>query len=142
MFHRVVSKNVWGHHCFRKITVLLEKILYHDLCMRIFFAAYFLCIFVVPSRHWLMVLWKHIHLSVSQSVMMNLWWWIVFYCMVDRWKMFSLISNCNHCQRSSSSRISDTPLVEFKPAQNMSSSLVEWSCAVVITTNTVTKQNH
>ena len=54
--------------------------------------------------------------------------------MVDRWKAFSLISSRHHCQRSSPSRISNTPRAGFEPAQNLSSGLVEWSCAVVITT--------
>ena len=54
--------------------------------------------------------------------------------MVDRRKAFSLISSRDHCQRSSPSRISDTPRAGFEPAQNLSSGLVESSCAVVITT--------
>ena len=54
--------------------------------------------------------------------------------MVDRQKVFSLISSRDHCQRSSPSRISDTPQAGFEPAQSLSSGLVEWSCAVVITT--------
>ena len=54
--------------------------------------------------------------------------------MVDRRKPFSLISSQDHCQRSSPSRISDTPRAGFEPAQNLSSGLFEWSCAVVITT--------
>ena len=54
--------------------------------------------------------------------------------MVDWRKAFSLISSWDHCQRSSPSRISDTPRAGFEPAQNLSSGLVEWSCAVVITT--------
>ena len=42
------------------------------------------------------------------------------YCgMVDRRKAFSLISSRDHCQRSSSSRISDTPRAGFEPAQNL-----------------------
>ena len=49
-------------------------------------------------------------------------------------KGVSLISNRDHCQRSSPSRISDTPRAGFEPAQNLSSGFVEWSCAVVITT--------
>ena len=53
--------------------------------------------------------------------------------LVDRWKGFSLISSPDHCQRSSPSRISDTPRAGIEPAQNLSSGLVEWSCAVVIT---------
>ena len=54
--------------------------------------------------------------------------------MVDRRKAFSLIYSRDHCQRSSPSRISDTPRAGFEPAQSLSSALVEWSCAVVITT--------
>ena len=57
-----------------------------------------------------------------------------FCCIVDRRKIFSLISSWDHCQRSSPSRISDTPQTEVKPAQSLSSSFVEWCCAVVITT--------
>ena len=42
------------------------------------------------------------------------------YCgMVDWWKAFSLISSRDHCQRSSPSRISDTPQAGFEPAQNL-----------------------
>ena len=54
--------------------------------------------------------------------------------MVDRRKVFSLISSRDHCQRSSPSWISDTPRAGFEPAQNLSSGLVEWNCAVVIPT--------
>ena len=54
--------------------------------------------------------------------------------MVDRRKAFSLISSLDHCQRSSPSRISDTPRAGFEPVQNLSSGFVEWSCAIVITT--------
>ena len=53
--------------------------------------------------------------------------------MVARRKAFSLISNRGHCQRSSPSRISDTPRAGFEFAQNLSWGFVEWSCAVVIT---------
>ena len=53
---------------------------------------------------------------------------------VDRRKVFRLISSRDNCQRSSPSRISDTPWAGFEPAQNLSSGFVEWSCAVVITT--------
>ena len=56
------------------------------------------------------------------------------YCgMVDRRKA-SLISSRDHCQRSSPSRVSDTPWAGFEPAQNLSSGFVELSCTVVITT--------
>ena len=54
--------------------------------------------------------------------------------MVDRRKVFSLISNRDHCQRSSPSWISDMPQAGFEPVQNLSSGFVEWRCAVVITT--------
>ena len=54
--------------------------------------------------------------------------------MVDWRKMFSLISNWDHCQRYSPSRTSDTTWAGFEPAQSLSSGLAEWSCAVVITT--------
>ena len=52
--------------------------------------------------------------------------------MVDRRKAFGLISSRDHCQRSSPSRISDTPWAGFEPVQNLSSGFVEWSCAVVM----------
>ena len=57
--------------------------------------------------------------------------------MVDRRKALSLISSQDHCQRSSASRISNTPRAGFEPAQNLSSGFVEWSFAVVITTKAV-----
>ena len=53
--------------------------------------------------------------------------------MVDRRKVFRLISSRDLCQRSSPSRISDTLRAGFEHTQNLSSGLVEWSCAVVIT---------
>ena len=65
--------------------------------------------------------------------------------MVDRRKAFSLISSWDHCQRSSPSRIFDTPRAGFEPVQNLSSALVEWSCTVVITTTPwliLSKQSH
>ena len=54
-------------------------------------------------------------------IMMN-----CFSGMVDRQETFSLISSWDHCQRSSPSWISDMPWAEFRPAQNLSSSFVEW----------------
>ena len=54
--------------------------------------------------------------------------------MVDRRKALSPISSGDHCQESSLSRISYTLRAGFEPAQNLLSGLVEWSCAVVITT--------
>ena len=53
---------------------------------------------------------------------------------VDRRQAFSLIFSRDHCQRSSPSRIFDTPSAEFEPGQNLSSGVVDWSCAVVVTT--------
>ena len=54
--------------------------------------------------------------------------------MVDRRKVFSLISSRGDCQRSSPWRISNSPRAGFEPAQKLSSGLlVEWSCAVVPT---------
>ena len=67
--------------------------------------------------------------TFSLVMMMN-----CFCRMVDRRKAFSLISSRDHCQRSSPSRISDTPRAGFEPAQDLSSGLVEWSCTVAITT--------
>ena len=54
--------------------------------------------------------------------------------MVDQRKAFSLISRKDHCQRSSSLQISDTPQAEFESVQNLNSGLVEWKYALVITT--------
>ena len=54
--------------------------------------------------------------------------------MLERRKVFNLISSRDYCQRSSPSPIFNTPRVGLEPAQNLSSDLVEWSCAVVITT--------
>ena len=68
-------------------------------------------------------------LSKIVIMMMN------YFCgMVDRQKAFSFISSRNHCQRYSPPRISDTSRAGFEPAQNLSPSFVEWSCAIVITT--------
>ena len=51
--------------------------------------------------------------------------------MVDWRKVLSLISSRDHCQRSSPSRISDTPQVGFETAQNLILGLVKWNCAIV-----------
>ena len=59
--------------------------------------------------------------------------------MADQQKAFSLISSQDHCQRSLPLRISDTPWTGFEPVPNLNSGLVEWSCAVMITT---TPQHH
>ena len=57
-----------------------------------------------------------------------------FLGMVDRRKTSSLIFNQDHCQRFLLSRISDTLRAEFEPVQNLSSSLIEVNCIVVVTT--------
>ena len=76
----------------------------------------------------------------TSLVALNMLWCVItwfFTCLIfdddddDDELFFSLISSRDHCQRSSPSRISDTG---FGLAQNLSSGLVEWSCAVVITT--------
>ena len=59
--------------------------------------------------------------------------------MADRRKVFSLISSRDRRQRSSPSRISDTPRAGFESAQSMSLGLVERSCPVVVT---ITPRRH
>ena len=54
--------------------------------------------------------------------------------LADRRNAFNLISSRDHCQRFSPSWISNTPQAGFEPVQNLSLSLVEWTCAVVLTT--------
>ena len=66
-------------------------------------------------------------------------WWQDFVITIFLWygwptKSVGLISSRHHCQRSSPSRISDTLWAGFESTQNLSSGLVEWSCAIVITT--------
>ena len=76
-------------------------------------------------------------LEKSQTALLGLLgsdWWIVFCDMVDWWKAFSIISSQDHCQRSSLSWISNIPQARFESAQNLTSGLAEWSCAVAITT--------
>ena len=83
---------------------------------------------LVPSTFSITVL--TVYLVFMMMMIMN-----CFCGMVDRRKAFSLIFSRDHCQRSSSSRISDTPRAGFEPAQNLSSDFVEWSCAVVLLTS-------
>ena len=71
-------------------------------------------------------------MMMMMMMMMN-----CFCGMIDQRKAFNLISSRTYCQISSPSRISDTPRAGFEPAQNLSSGLVEGSCAVVITTTQV-----
>ena len=81
------------------------------------------------ERYWLRTSGNDFNTSYLLFSMMN-----CFCVMVDRRKLFSFISSRDHFQISSPSRISDTPQAGFAPAQNPSSGLVEWSCAVLITT--------
>ena len=65
-----------------------------------------------------------------------LWRWIILNCvcgMVDRRKAFSLVFSRDHCQRSSPSLISNMSRAGLEPAQNLSSGLFEWNCAILIT---------
>ena len=57
----------------------------------------------------------------SIFIAISRWWWrwIVFWCLVDRWKAFSFISSWDHCLRSSPFRISDTPRAGFEPARGL-----------------------
>ena len=62
------------------------------------------------------------------------WWYDELFWWIDQRKAFNVISGRDHCQRSSPSPISDTPRAGSEPAWNLSSGLVEWRWAVVITT--------
>ena len=78
----------------------------------------------------LMLLQNHVsHKLGLVMIMIN-----CFCGMVDQQKALGLISSWDHCQRFSSSKISNTPRAGFEPKQNLSSGFIEWSCAVVITT--------
>ena len=68
--------------------------------------------------HFFNVLWLCM-MMMMMMMMMN-----YFYGVVDRRKAFSLISSLDHCQRSLTSRISDTVWAGFGPVQNLSSGLV------------------
>ena len=58
----------------------------------------------------------------------------LFCVMLDWLKVFSLISSWDHFLRSSSLRIPDTLHAGYESVQTLSSGLVDWSCALVITT--------
>ena len=90
----------------------------------IFHFSNFLNLKVNQTRFYLMMM-----MMMMMIMMMN-----CFCGLVDQRKAFSLISSQDHCQRSSPLQISDMPQAGFEPAQNLSLGLVEWSCAVVITT--------
>ena len=44
-----------------------------------------------------------------------------------------MVSNRGYCQRSSPSRISNTPRARFEPVENLISGFIELNCALVIT---------
>ena len=71
--------------------------------------------------------------SLMMMMMMMMMMMICFCGVVDQRKAFSLISSRIHCQRSSTSRFSDTPRAGFEPVQKPISGLTEWSCGVVVT---------
>ena len=82
---------------------------------------------MVPTLiHIWTILWRCSLFSLMMMMMMNCF--VVW--LTD--KRHSLISSQDHCQRSSPSRISDTPQAGFEPVQNLNSGFHEWSCAVVI----------
>ena len=61
------------------------------------------------------------------------WWWIVFVVwLTDKRRLF--LFPAGTIVRDPHHRESPTRWAGFEPAQNLSSGLVEWSCAVVITT--------
>ena len=75
-------------------------------------------------------------LSANESLGNIILMMINCFCgMAGRHKAFSLISNRDYCQRFSPSQIYDTPRAKLEPAQKLSPGFVEWSCAVVKTTN-------
>ena len=73
-------------------------------------------------------------LYLFMMMMMMMMMMSCFCGMVDRQKVYSLISSRDHCQISSPSRISNMPRTGFEPVKNLSWGFVEWNCAVLITT--------
>ena len=84
--------------------------------------------------------WKCYKSSIAFNMKTMMMMMMNCFCgMVNQRDALSLISSQVHCQISSSSRTSGTPRAGHKPAQNLSSDLVEGRCAVVIT---ITPQSH
>ena len=78
--------------------------------------------------------WKQTWNVCLPSLIMMLMMMNCFCGIVDRRKAFSLISSRGHCQRSSPSRIYDTPQAGFDPTRSLNPGFTEWSCVVVIAT--------
>ena len=72
--------------------------------------------------------------AVIQDISSARWWWIVFVVWLTDERRSALLPVVTICQRSSSSRFSDTPPAGSEPVQNLRSGLIEWSCAATITT--------
>ena len=77
---------------------------------------------------------------MTMMMMMVVMMMICFCGMVDRQKMFSLISILDHWQRFSPSQICDTSLAGFELVQNLSSGFVDCNYEVVITATTAALQ--
>ena len=83
----------------------------------------------VCTKSFIQHVWQGANKCLMMMMMMK-----CFCGMVDQRKAFVFISSWDHCQRSSPSQIPDTPRAGLEPVQNLNSGLVEWSCAVAITT--------
>ena len=136
LLHYIIWQRIIPLYFLRKnySTILSDKELFHAVIWQRIILLYYLVnnYFTILSGKELFhcIIWQRI----MMIMMMN-----CFCGMVDRRKGFSLISSRNHCQRSSPSRICDTPRGGFGTAQNLSSGLVEWTRAVVIT---ITPRRH
>ena len=109
---------------------LFLKILW--LIVAFFMTVYYESMYTIKVLILLGTLWKHIYLLLhliilSQKLFKKYFsaWsaklliMMMMSCscgMVNIWKVFSLISSRDHCQRSSPSRISDLPQAGFEPA--------------------------
>ena len=92
------------------------------------------CVFRL-SKNFSETLSRRVFSRKNNNIMMMMMMMMNCFCgMVDRRKVFSLISSRDHCQRSSPLRISNKTWAGFEPAQSLNSGSVEWSCAAVITT--------
>ena len=71
---------------------------------------------------------------ISYIFMSEVYLMSCFCKMVDHRTALILISSSDNCHRFLPWQISDTSQAPFDPTLNQSSSFVEWSCAIVITT--------